>query len=185
MVRTRIHLGLLAVFSRLPRRARRQIVRIVAPTFSAGAMCFIERDDGRILLVRHPYRKHWGVPGGLLDRGEDAADGGRREVLEEVGLVIDLVGEPSVQVDAEARRIDVVFRARPVADADPDQARPISPEIAETAWRSLDDLPPLQFETRGALALLARVQSGGSADEAGLVDLSALASVAPRPGSRW
>lgn len=152
----RIHLWLLAAFARLPRWARRRAVRVIAPTFSVGAMCFIQRDDGRILLVRHPYRRNWGVPGGLLERGEEAAEGGRREVMEEVGLAIDLVGEPSVQVDPEARRIDVVFRARPAPGVDPDRVRSMSPEIAEVGWWAPDDLPVLQFETAGALAVLAR-----------------------------
>lgn len=181
-MKPRTHLRLLAIFSRLPRRARRRIVRVIAPTFSVGAMCFIEREDGRILLVRHAYRRHWGVPGGLLERGEDAARGGHREVLEEVGLRIDLVGEPAAQVDAEARRLDVVFRARPAPGCDPDAARPISPEIAEAAWFRLEDLPQLQFETRGALALLARVQARGVED---LADLGAFADRTSPTGRRW
>ena len=49
--------------------------------------------DGRWLLIRQSYRNHWGLPGGLLQRHESPADACRREVLEEVGLPVELVGE--------------------------------------------------------------------------------------------
>lgn len=152
----RLHLSLLHVFQRLPRRARRQVVRTLSPTFTVGAICFIERDGGDLLLVRLAYREHWGVPGGLLQRGEDAADGARREVFEEVGLAVELVGEPAVVVDPEPRRVDVVYRARPVAGTDASAARPCSPEILEVAWFPRDALPELQHESVGALLALER-----------------------------
>ena len=53
-------------------------MRAIAPTYTVGAMCFIERDDGALLLVQQTYRKQWGVPGGLLKRGEEPEDAARR-----------------------------------------------------------------------------------------------------------
>lgn len=152
----RLHLAVLHVFRRLPRRARRQVVRTLSPTFTVGAICFIERDGGELLLVRLAYREHWGVPGGLLRRGEDAADGARREVFEEVGLAVELVGEPAVVVDPDPQRVDVVYRARPVRGTDPDAARPCSPEIVEVRWFARDQLPELQPESVAALLALER-----------------------------
>src|SRR5215218_3522572 len=107
------HLMLLRLYGRLPRRARLAVVHTMAPTFTVGAMCIVERADGALLLVRHAYRRRWGVPGGLLERGEEAADAARREAMEEVALRVDLVGEPCVVVDPDPRRVDVIFRARP------------------------------------------------------------------------
>ena len=155
-MRDRLHLSLLRLYQRLPTWARRRIVRTVAPSFTVGAMCFIERSDGALLLVRQAYRKRWGVPGGLLERGEDAADGARREVFEEVGLAIDLVGEPRVVVDAEPQRVDVVYRATVSAGVDPAIAAPGSPEILEVRWFPREALPELQHETVTALLALAR-----------------------------
>jgi ADP-ribose pyrophosphatase YjhB (NUDIX family) len=123
-------------------------------------MCFIERSDGALLLVRHSYRDRWGVPGGLLQRGEDAGVGARREVREEVGLAVELQGEPAVVVDAEPQRVDVVFRARPAAGTDPGALSLGSAEIVEARWFAPDSLPELQFETAGALVALARVTTG-------------------------
>ena len=101
--------------------------RIEAPTFTVGAICVIDRGDGHVLLVRHSYRDRWGFPGGLLKKGEEAADGARREAREEVGLAVELVGEPTVVVAPEPRRVDIVYRARVAPGADWRDAAPRSP----------------------------------------------------------
>lgn len=152
----RLHLIALLFYRRLPLRARRRVVRSIAPGFTVGSMCCIERSNGDLLLVQLSYRDRWGVPGGLLKRGELPADAAHREVLEEVGVTIELLGEPAVVVDAEARRVDVVFRARLAPDQDGDAARPGSPEIVAARWFAPDNLPELQHETSGALVALAR-----------------------------
>lgn len=151
-----LHSAALRLFRLLPRRARLAVVHGLAPSFTVGAICVVERDDGRVLVVRHSYRRAWGFPGGLLKRGETAPDGARREVQEEVGLAVELVGEPVVVVDPGPRRVDVVFEARPAAGVDPDAARPESPEIVELRWTRRDELPELQHEAAGALRTLAR-----------------------------
>jgi 8-oxo-dGTP diphosphatase len=155
-VRLWFHRLALQVYRRLPTRMRRMAVRRVTPSFTVGSMCVIERHDGRVLLIRHLYRKRWGVPGGLLQRLETATDAARREVFEEVGLEVELLGEPIVNVDARPRRVDIVFRARPVDDATADDAHPCSVEVIEVRWFDPTDLPELQFETAQAVQALAR-----------------------------
>ena len=154
-----LHLLALRLYRRLPRRVRLAVVHSMTPSFTVGAICVLERDDGALLLVRHSYRRRWGLPGGLLKRGEDVADGVRREALEEIGLEVELLGEPAVVVDPEPRRVDVVFRARPSgATAD---ARSRSPEIVEIGWFPPDGLPQLQHEAASALVALARARTEG------------------------
>lgn len=153
---THLHRFALALYRRLPRLGRRWMVRILTPNYSVGAVCLIERADGSVLLVRQAYRERWGVPGGLLKRGEEAPVGARREVLEEVGLDVELLGEAAVVVEPGPQRVDLVYRARPARGSDPTLARPSSPEIIEVGWFSPDALPELQHETAHALVALAR-----------------------------
>jgi 8-oxo-dGTP diphosphatase len=152
----RLHRFALQVFRVTPKPLRRQVVRAVAPKYSVGATCLIERADGRVLLVQQSYRDRWGLPGGLLKRRETPADGARREVAEEVGLAVELLGEPAVVVEARLQRIDLVYRARPAAGTDPDTARARTAEIEQVGWFHPDQLPELQVETASALVVLAR-----------------------------
>jgi 8-oxo-dGTP diphosphatase len=167
MVR-RLHAAALRLFGRLPRPVRRQVVRTISPKFTVGAICVIERGDGAILLVRQSYRRHWGFPGGLLQRKEAPEVGVRREVLEEVGLDVELIGEPAVVVHALHRRVDVIYRASIVGGA-AGQANAVGPreqgdvfdtgsvEIIEARWFPPNELPDLQAEASGALVALARL----------------------------
>jgi len=152
---------LLRGYRHLPLRLRRRVVRAVAPTFTAGAMCFIERSDGALLLVRQSYRANWTCPGGLLQRGEDPAHAARREAAEEVGLDVELCGEPVILVDAKVRRVDIAFRAR-VPPPVPERVEPASGEIVEVRWFPRHLLPLLQVEAAQALARLIEREDGGN-----------------------
>ena len=162
----RIHSLLLSIYRRLPRRARIAVVHTLAPSFTVGAMCVIERPDGAVLLVRHAYRHRWGLPGGLLSRGEDARVAAQREAFEEVGVRIETLGEPAVVVDPRPRRVDVIYRARLANGTAPDDVRPTSVEIVEARWFPSEELPELQHETAGAMVALARARRPVSPDDA-------------------
>lgn len=57
-----------------------------------GALIF--DTHGRIMLVQRggePLKGWWSLPGGVLEVGETLAEGVKREVLEETGLVVDPV----------------------------------------------------------------------------------------------
>ncbi len=49
-------------------------------------------NDGAVLLRLHDKYKMWNAPGGHLDPNEDANEAALREVWEEVGLKVELVG---------------------------------------------------------------------------------------------
>ncbi len=51
--------------------------------------------EGRVLLVeraREPMKGYWSLPGGAVETGEALEDAMRREVLEETGLEVDVLG---------------------------------------------------------------------------------------------
>lgn len=146
--------ALLLIWRRLPRLIRRWIVRTVAPSFTVGAACVVDDGEGAIALVRLVYREAWGLPGGLIKRNEDVAVCARREVSEEIGIDVELIGDPAVVVDSRPQRVDVVFRARPAGAFRPADAYAKSVEISEVRWFPATDLPPLQHEAVTALMAL-------------------------------
>lgn len=152
-----VHRFLLDVFARLPRSVRRGVVRTIAPSYSVGAICVIERDDGHVMLIRQSYRQRWGLPGGLLARDEEPEAAALREVREEVAIEVELTSPASVFVEPRLRRVDVIYRARPAA-GDNAHPRPSSPEITAVEWFPLDGLPPLQAETATALEMVGLVR---------------------------
>ena len=163
-MRAQLHTLVLKGFRRLPRKARRLVVRFGTPNYSVGAICLIERDN-ELLLVRQAYRSHWGAPGGLLKWGEEALAGMRREVVEEIGIDVEVMGEPTVVVAPDPQRVDIVFRARPsVGAAEP---HPRSPEIIDVRWFPLDDLPELQEELAAALRVASDVHAFSLSGSAG------------------
>lgn len=146
------------LWSRLPGALRRFVVRRATPSFHVGAICFIERSDGALLLIRNSYRRAWGLPGGFLKRGESPAEAVRRELHEELGADVIIDDNPTVVVDARYRRVDVIFRGRPVDEEAASGITPRSAEIVAAAWFALGDLPELQPEAVAALVELGRAE---------------------------
>lgn len=156
----RAYTVLLTVFRWLPAVVRRALVRAGTPGFTVGAVCAIVH-DGSYLVLRQPHRPGWSLPGGLLNRGESAAEGVEREVQEETGLRV-AVGLPlSVQVNGRVRRVDVIYRIR----VDDRPAVTAGGEATEARW-----LPPGQVvhgaddPTREIMDLLARADEPGATE---------------------
>lgn len=150
-----LHRLALETFQRLPRSGRRFVVRRMTPSYTVGSMCIIRREDGDILLVQHSYRGPWGFPGGLLERGETPHDAALRETMEETGLAIEVSEPPTVVVDPDSRRVDVVFHCWPAEGADPDALDTSgTPEVTDAKWFPVDALPRMQGEARHGLEVL-------------------------------
>lgn len=68
----------------------------------AVAVGVLVRPDGRFLLTSRPpgkvYAGYWEFPGGKVERGETVEQALRRELLEEIGVVIDAVHPWRVEV---------------------------------------------------------------------------------------
>ncbi len=96
-------------------------------------MCRIDH-EGQVLIVETAYRRGWGFPGGLVDRHERPDVGVVREVREEVGIEVELVGDPIVVVDTALRTVDFLYRGRLAPGVCRGDARPASYEIAQVEW---------------------------------------------------
>lgn len=75
-----------AIYRLLPLRGQRLALRLGAPKVTMGACAVIQDEWGRILVAHHTYRRlAWGLPGGLIDRGEQPEAALARELREELG----------------------------------------------------------------------------------------------------
>lgn len=65
-------------------------------------------NDGAVLLRLHDKYGMWIAPGGHIDAGQDANEAAIREVLEEVGLKVTLVGPSGWRQEDTATNKDLV-----------------------------------------------------------------------------
>ncbi|MFO0748054.1 MAG: NUDIX hydrolase [Myxococcota bacterium] len=99
------------------------------------AIAVIARDErGRVLLIRRaehlPLGGYWTPITGRLEPGEELAQAAHREVLEEVGLTIELGPELTRGPTSNGLFLLVYFTARATGGA----LRPDPREVAEAAW---------------------------------------------------
>ena len=125
---------------------------------SCGAVVF--RKEGGltyILLLKHKYGGHWGLPKGHVERGENENQTALREVQEETGLRVDLI---------DGFRETVEYRPKPniqkqvvyfLGKANTDRVFRQEAEIAEIRWLPIDDAPKwIAFENHRQLLFKAR-----------------------------
>lgn len=154
--------SLFRAFGLLPAPLRRQVIRAVRPSWTAGAVAIIERDDGRWLFVRPVYRRGWTLPGGLVDRGEHPAATIVREMREELGIVVTVETTAWVVMDPHFNRLETVFRATLDPGTDPDGIRITTPELIDLAWHHPGSPPDtIEDETHEVLDLAIQVAEGG------------------------
>jgi 8-oxo-dGTP diphosphatase len=79
----------------------------------------VDRPDRPIVLIERLHEPFgWAIPGGFIDYGEAAETAGRREAMEEIGLVIELVELLGVYSDPardpRQHTMSVVYIARAI-----------------------------------------------------------------------
>lgn len=144
-------------FYRLPHGVRRRLVRLVVPKYIIGAVTLVHDAEaappGRLLLLRQPPGRGWGLPAGLLQRRERPVVGAARELGEESGVWLPpeqlSPAVPNAVVHAKGW-VDMVFELRVPASAT--TLRVDGAEVLEAAWYPLDALPPLTAATANLLA---------------------------------
>jgi ADP-ribose pyrophosphatase YjhB (NUDIX family) len=85
--------------------------------------------DGRVLLVRHRWQRHFSLPGGGVRVGESVEDAAARELRVELRLTVDKVTRrPDCDCDGSANRHHVCLVE---ASGEPVRRRI---EVAEVRW---------------------------------------------------
>lgn len=122
----------------LPHRARWMLLWLGNTKFLVGVQGVIVDEVGRVLLLRHTYRRHdpWGLPGGFVAGREPPASALARELAEETGLAIDVGAAFHVFTWEQRSQIDVYFLCHYRGGV----FRP-NAEIAAMRFHTLDDLP--------------------------------------------
>jgi ADP-ribose pyrophosphatase YjhB (NUDIX family) len=102
---------LLKIWRVLPFWMQRIAAYILRPRYqvAVGGMIFNEKEQ--LLLCEHTYRRlhPWGLPGGDLKYGEDPAEGIKREILEETGLLVKDVRLLLVENSTEIHHITLTY----------------------------------------------------------------------------
>ena len=93
----------------------------------------VTNDDGMILLVNSPWRG-WEYPGGLIEPGETFQEALHREVREEAGVEIEVLGFVGVCKNIERDVVNIDFVARYVSG----ELTP-SDESTEVIWAAPDE----------------------------------------------
>jgi 8-oxo-dGTP diphosphatase len=81
--------------------------------YIVGTVAIVRDADGLVLVARHTYRSRmpWGLPGGWVRRDEDPARAVVREIREETGLELDVLGTLTVQLESPVH-LTVIYDAR-------------------------------------------------------------------------
>jgi ADP-ribose pyrophosphatase YjhB (NUDIX family) len=144
-----------------PGGVRRLGVWLAEPRFTVTAGAVVLDAEGRVLLLKHVYRRGsgWGIPGGFMEKGEQPGDAIRRELREEAGLTLEDARLVAVRTLEGTQQVEILFLARARCAGD---ARAASAEVSAVEWFERGALPP-----------------GLSKDQRRLIEL-ALASGTPR-----
>ena len=114
--------------------------RDLAPGHIACVGGIVLDDDGRLLMIQRgtePDRGRWSLPGGRVELGETDEEAAVREVREETGLDVEVIGaaiggvDLSLPLGGVAAVVD--FLCRPAADADLDAVR-AGDDAADIGW---------------------------------------------------
>ena len=133
------------------------------PIVGGGAVVL---GPGGVLLIRRakpPRQGQWSLPGGAQKTGETVFDAVRREVLEETGLEVDILGLVDV-VDSirrdDAGKVRYHYTLVDVVAVATEPGNPIAGSDArDAAWMALEDISGLDLwsETERVIGLAAEM----------------------------
>jgi ADP-ribose pyrophosphatase YjhB (NUDIX family) len=113
--------------------------------------------EGRLLLMQQNGKPFWVLPGGTLEEGESIAECAVREMQEEVGMRVSLVGMLALSEFSDAKRhvVDVAFLGAYEAGASSWES-PYPENIDHVAWVSEAEFKALTLKPDCLQALITK-----------------------------
>jgi 8-oxo-dGTP pyrophosphatase MutT (NUDIX family) len=118
-----------------------------------GVTAFVQDVDGRVLMIERADNGQWALPGGGQDVGESTPDAAVREVLEETGIEVEVIGLVGIYShpghviafdDGEVRQeFSICMRARQIGGV-----LTTSSESPQVRWVEHADLDGLDIHPR-------------------------------------
>lgn len=123
---------------------RAWLVRSTQSSFTVSAAAIILNEKKEVLLLNHVLRPFsgWGIPGGFIEKAEQAEDAIRREIREEIGIEISRLQLYTIRTIGS--HLEILFFAVP--DGEP---KICSAEIMDLRWYARDELPEEVAKTHG------------------------------------
>ena len=139
---------LAAIWRTLPERLQWRILWLFNPKFTVGVGGVVFDEAGRVLLLKHAFRRRypWGIVTGWV-KGDEALDAAlHREAEEETGLSISIERLLAVRKDRYCLFLDAVYECRLKGGT----FRPNN-EVTEIRWCAPDELPSGTHPNHAAL----------------------------------
>lgn len=114
---------------------------------SVSVAAVVVREDGRVLAIRRADNGQWQIPGGVLELDETIEAGLAREVREETGLSVKVIGLTGIYKHMGLGVVALVFRCVPDGGQET-----TGEETAEIGW-----LSPAEVSDRMAPVFAVRV----------------------------
>jgi 8-oxo-dGTP diphosphatase len=127
-----------ALWRRAPKWTRRLGALLSESRFTVTVGAVVVDSRRRVLLLQHRFRSGagWGIPGGFMRPREQPEEALRRELLEEIGLEIEISGVAFIRALQKYQQVEIIFRCAPKGIPVPQ-----SFEIARAEWFELNSLP--------------------------------------------
>lgn len=115
------------------------LYRFTQPKYSIGVVGVVINDNHEVLLVEHVFHPKlpWGLPGGWIGFNEEPAATAKREIKEELGLIVD-VETLLLSNKTQYHHLDFAYLCKPKS-----AITDLSYELLGYAWFSRDELPPV------------------------------------------
>jgi ADP-ribose pyrophosphatase YjhB (NUDIX family) len=122
--------------------------------FMVSVAGLVYDEENRILLLRHRHwiPDVWGLPGGIVERGETLEDAFSREVFEETGLSVSHI-EMIDFFSGFNLRMEGYFRSRLAKPYDESSINIQTQEILEARFFSFEEMPSNILKTHHKLII--------------------------------